>query len=175
MQNLGFGDQINGDVVLVQGDIGMPERCFDQGPLDFPAGGVFGVQDPPVAVSTFTRQVILVMIVAAELNAPVDQICHGLGAGFDNKLDDIRVGEIAACNHGVLDVGGKAVLVRKDCRNATLCQLRCSDVDITFGDQRYGAVISNLQGIGKPCDSGTDNQEICRYFHNLALTGQVLK
>jgi hypothetical protein len=45
------GNQIDRAILIVQGDIGMLAGAFLQRGLNRPAGGVSGVNDPPVAVA----------------------------------------------------------------------------------------------------------------------------
>src|SRR6185369_6458674 len=55
----GGSDQVDGDVVLVDLDIGvLADRCH-QGPLDLAAGDVLGVQDAPGAVPPLAGQVVV--------------------------------------------------------------------------------------------------------------------
>ncbi len=49
-----LGDQVDSDMMLIEGDVRMLKCCFDQSPFNFSPGGIFRVQNAPMAVSAFT-------------------------------------------------------------------------------------------------------------------------
>ncbi len=102
--DLGFGDQIDGDMVFVDGDVRVGLDGLHQGPFDLLAGLVLGVVDAALAVAAFPGQVVGLVLFAGEVDAPVDQVFDGRRAVFDHHADDLFVGKPGAGFHGVPDM-----------------------------------------------------------------------
>ncbi len=107
-----FGDQVNGDALLQQFDVGALAGLVEQGLEDCRASGIGGVDDAAVAVAAFTGQVKLEttvvtarVFITGERHPLVDQPLDGFTAVLDGEAHGVFVAQAAAGVEGVFDVG----------------------------------------------------------------------
>ncbi len=113
--DLGAGDQIDSDVILVNLDVGMLPRCHHQGPLDLASGDIFGMQDPAGAVAPLTGQVVFIAFGGGgEFNPPFNQIAYGVGPFLHHHSHHFFVTDTGPGHHGVLNMGVKGVFGGED-------------------------------------------------------------
>ncbi len=79
------GDQINGDVVLQQFEVGLFFRPCQQRIGDGMAGRIGGVNDAPCAVATFTGQMEMIRAVLSEGHTDINQPLNRGGGVFHGK------------------------------------------------------------------------------------------
>ncbi len=108
--HLGAGDQVYGNMVFVDRDIGVLAHRFHQGPFDLPAGDIFGMQDPAGAVAPFAGQVVGIALGGGgKLHPPLDQIADGGRTFLNHHPDDLFVTDVGPGRQGVLNMGIKGV------------------------------------------------------------------
>ena len=163
-RDLGFGYQVDGDVVFVDLDVGVFPRRGHQGPFDFAAGHVVGMENPPLAVSPFTGQVVAVAA-GGELYPPVDQVADDLRPFLDHHPHHVFVADAGAGHQGVFDMGIEGVLLGEDRCDATLGIVRGGFGDFPLGDHRDLAVFGRLQRKGETGDTAADDEKIAFNFH----------
>ncbi len=91
------GDQVHRVVVLEHVDVGALAHTRCQGALHLFAGGVRGVDDAAVGVSSLACQVIaprlLRLVVTGEADPLVEQPMDGVRAVLDDHLDHLAVAQ----------------------------------------------------------------------------------
>ena len=117
------GDQVDGDVVFQQGDVGMAPDLFRQRGLHRVAGGVGGVDDAAVAVAAFARQVVAGAIVGVpgERYALFDQPFDGGPAVFHDEAGGFFVAQPGAGDQRVAECAlrpSRRPPARRRCRPA---------------------------------------------------------
>ena len=167
--DLGGGDQVDGDVVFVDLYIGVLADRLHQGPLDFAAGDVLGMQDAPGAVAPFAGQVVVDPPVGGELDPPFDQVADGLRPFLHHHPDHILVADAGPGHQGVFDMGVEGVLVGKDRGDAALGVLGGRFGDITLGNDGDAAMVGCLEGKGETGNAAADHQKITFDPHDLIV------
>jgi len=163
--NLGFRDQIYGDMVFVDRDVRMSLDRFYQGPFDLFAGFVLGVVDASLAVTAFSGQVVGLVFFAGEVDAPFDQVFYGFRTIFDHHADNFIVGEPCPGFHGIFNVLVKRVIGIGYSSDATLSQPGCSCRDISLCNQRNLTTFCHCQGVAEAGDAAADYEEVRCYLH----------
>ena len=141
------GDQVDGDVVFQQGDIGVCPRLGGEGFLHRHAGGISGVDDAPVAVSAFLRQVVAGVGagIARERHALGDQPVERRSGVFDHMARGGRVAQSGSGGHGVLYVLGEGVFPREYRGDAALRLCARPFQQRFFGDDSDFSLVGELQ------------------------------
>ena len=166
LQHLRLGDEVDGDMVFVDGDVVVRQGRLDQGALDLAAGDVLGVQDAPLAVPPLAGEVVrLAARVLGELDPPLDQVGDHLGAVLNHTAHHLFVADAGAGHQGILDVGVEGVLGRGDRGDPPLRVVGGGLRYIAFGEQGNGPVGRRLQREGEPRDAATDHQKITLHLH----------
>ena len=108
------GDQVHGDMLLMEADPWAFAYPRLQGDGNGRPGGVCGMDDPPMAVSTLLREVIAFGggrgRVAGEGHPLVEQPADILRAMFDHRPDHLRIAQTGPGRQGILDMGFQRVL-----------------------------------------------------------------
>ena len=148
-------------MVFQHGDIRVLQDLFGERLLYGFAGGVGGVNDAPMAVSTFTRQMKPQRAVVfgegyATFNEPLD--------GFAAVLDDeARCGRIAQAGTGgkaVTDMRFNGIGRVKYCGDATLRPGRGRVAKRFFGHQCNPPVIGEAQGKRLAGQAAADHEDV---------------
>ena len=94
----------------------------EQGPHDFFARKVCGVQNAVVAVAPFQVQVELVVVGGGgcKLHAPFDQLLDGGGTALGKYVDRLFFAEASPCLQGICNVEFELVRFFGDCGNSSL-------------------------------------------------------
>ncbi len=122
-----FGDQVDGSALLEQFDVGSLDGLFQQGAKNGGTCGICSMNDPPMAMAAFTRQVKfkstfvgVCVIATSERHALIDQPLNRLAAVFDSETHSVFVAKAAACVQRVLNMRLHGVGVIQHCRNTAL-------------------------------------------------------
>ena len=97
-------NEINDDGVAVHRDALVSVDGVDEGPLDFLARCVLGVQDAPCAVPTFTDQVELPVFITLEVDAEVQKVADAVSRFADHGTNHRFIARSGSCGQGVHDV-----------------------------------------------------------------------
>ena len=96
-----LGDNLHGEVVLLDLDIGMVAHSLHQSALDLCARIVGMMQDTELRVSAFSVQVEVAILLFVEVDAPVHELSDLLRSVSDHLLHCFAVADIVACYQGV--------------------------------------------------------------------------
>jgi hypothetical protein len=118
------GDEVDGDVLLEQGDVRLgPHLCLE-GRGDRLSGRISGMDHASMGVSAFAGEVIAAgraaALVACELDALIEQPVDVVGATLDDMFDDPSVAESGSGLQGVLNMGLDRVRRVQNGRDAAL-------------------------------------------------------
>ena len=114
------GDEVDRDHVGHKGDVGVLRGSGFERLLDCKARSVGDVDDAPVAMPAFTRQVQRVAF-DRERYAQLDQMRDRARRGFDNMLDDVLVVQPCAGDHRIVDVRLETVAFVEHRGDPALC------------------------------------------------------
>lgn len=160
-------DEIDGVVILQQGNVGSIFDGFNEGGGNFTTGGVLGVEDAALGVATFLAEgkSVGVFLVFVKIGAPVDEFRNGFGSFLDDGADGVYVAEAGASIQSVGDVlfavvAEVAEIWRENGRNSSLGPSGVGLKDLSFGDDGNGAVLSGLDRERESGDAGADNEKI---------------
>ena len=99
-----LGKNFDGEMMFKDIDILVLTHSLDEACLNLGAGVVGMVKDTKLRVSPLAVEVKLAILVLVEIDTPLDEFFHTVGATFDHHLDGSRVAEPVAGDEGVLDV-----------------------------------------------------------------------
>ena len=159
----GVGDQIDGDVVFEQLDVGVFPDLLQQGPLHLPAGHILGVDDPVAGMSPFTAQIEgfrRSVGAPAEGNPPLDQFRDARRPFLDHQAHHLGMTEAGARCQGVLDVEIEGIAAVEDRSDTALGMVGIALHGLFFGDQGHPADLGGIKGKQKTGNPTADNQEI---------------
>ena len=164
----GMGDQIDGDMVLVNGDIFMGFGQTDQGLFDFPARQILGVNDAVVGMPAFPAEIKAVVNGrrrAGEFYAQGSQFPDRFRPFSDDRLHDRLVTKAVARRQGILNMRLKGVDFADDRRDTALGAVGAAVIHRFFGDNDHLAGFSRLKREFQPRDTASDDQKIRLDFH----------
>ncbi len=167
MLDFRLGYEIDADMVFVEGDVGVVFGGNNEGPLNFLAGHVLGMEDTALAMAAFTGQVVFVVFVPGKPDPPVNQIVYGSRPAFDNHPGDVGIGKPDAGPHGVLDMGVERIVLGDDGSNAALGEVGRRFRYAALGNNGNFADVGDLQCIRKTGYAAADNQKVRCLFHRL--------
>lgn len=155
------GDEVDGEVFLVKGDVEVFVSGFDEGFGDFPAGGVLGMEDASVAVASFSAEGE-VGTVFVEVDAAGDEFLDGFAGFGEDGAHCVFVAEAGPGIKGIGDVALHAVAFFseafwQDAGDATLGPGGVGFDGLAFGDYGDGAVLSCTDGEGEAGDTTADD------------------
>ena len=96
--------QVDGEVVLQHGDVGMALHLLDQRPFDFGAREVFVVEDAVLRVSAFAVELETSVGSLVEARTPGDEVGDELRCAANDQLDRFPVALPGAADERILDV-----------------------------------------------------------------------
>jgi hypothetical protein len=163
------GDQINGDVVFKNLDVGLGGDGGEQGPLDFAAGHVLGVEDAALGMAAFPPQIQLAFAVdfaLGELHPDFHQFGNARRPFLDDDADDVFVAQPGPGGQRITHMDFRGVLFAHDGGDAALGVIGVGLGAGFFGDNGDAPQRSDFQGEGKPGNPAAQNQEI-KVFHAL--------
>ena len=119
------------------------------------------MQDPSSAVPALSGQVVAgAPGLAAELDAPVDQLLHRVPPVREDVLHDLALGQPGARLERVVDVGVERVLGCPHRGDAPLGQRGVGLLGVGLAQHRDLAGPGEPQSGGQPGDAGSDHQEV---------------
>ena len=128
------GDQVNGNVVLQQLEVGLFFRTCQQRIGDGMAGRIGGVNDAPCAVATFAGQVKMIRAVLSKRHADINQPLDGGGGVFHGKAHAGFMTQTGTGDQGVLHVGLNTVVFIQHRRHAALSPACGACIQAVFAD-----------------------------------------
>ena len=164
------GDQVDGNVVFENLDVGLLGNGVQEGALDFASGYILGVQDAAFGMAAFASEVKLVAAVFAgclafgELHAHFDQFSDAGGAFFDDRADDVLPTEACAGGQGIPDMEREGILLAGDGGNAALGIVRIGFGAVFLGDDGHASVGGNLKRKSQSGNAAAKYEEV-KWFH----------
>ena len=158
--------QVDGEVVLQYGDVGVAAHLLDEGALDFGTREVLVVEDAVLGVSALAVEFKAAVGGLVEARAPGDEVGDELGGAANDQLDRFPVAFAGAADERVLDVlleGVGSVGHRAD---TALCVVGVAFVHFALGHEGDVPVGGGLQREAETCRAGTDNQKVG--FHKIS-------
>jgi hypothetical protein len=153
------GDEVDRAVVLEGGDARAPNRA-DQRALDLAPRQILRMDDPPLGVASFARQVIPRVVPAGEFGPELDQLPHALRTFADTDLDGLPAAKPRPGHQRVFDVLGEGVLVGEHARDAALGVLSVRLAQHALAEQRHAAELRRLARERQPRRAAAQYDEI---------------
>jgi hypothetical protein len=154
------GDEIDGQMVFEQSDIGVAANFIGQRGLHRTASGIRCMYDPSFAVSALAGQVVARIrgIVPGEgdplIDQPVDHLpslaCHETSNGF--------IAQTGACHQRIADMGFHRVVGIEHGSDAALCPCACAIHELALGQEGDLFVRRQMQGGGQGCQPAAYDQ-----------------
>ena len=158
---LAVGNQIHSHPAGFQVNIRPGLGLARQGGGNRVAGGIGGVDNPAMAMATFSGQVVVLsVILPGELHAGVDQPLDAFLAVFHGKADRVFVAQTAARVEGVLYVILYGIGIVQNRSDASLGPEGGARADIGFADDANPQVLRKIQRNGKAGSAAADDQNI---------------
>ena len=161
-------NEIDGDMVFKNGDVGAVFHAFNHYPFQFGSGDVAGVKHAALVVSAFAAEVEVVRIVGVaefaaggEFCTESDDFADRFGAGFNDSADSIFVAHSGTGSEGILNMFFKCIIVIHHAGNPALSTAAVAFVDGAFGE--YGdtaAALCQMPRGGKPRKTAADNDMV---------------
>ena len=168
-----LGDDVDGELPLLDFDIGVRTGGLEQAALYLLAGVVLVVQDAELRVSAFTMQVELVAFaVKVEVNAVLHQLADAVGGLADGHLHHLAVTDAVAGHQGVVDMLVETVRVVHHRSDAALGIARAAFAGVTFGEDAHLAVRGHLEGETEAGDTRAYHKKINFVTHNLTMSDE---
>lgn len=159
-----LGDQINGEVMFEDGDVGVATGLFQQGALDLPSGEVLVVEDAILGVASLPAQVIPLLSVLIEPGAPFDDLAHPVGAFIHHGLDGIDVAQAVTGIQGVGNVLVEGIFFQIPYGSYATLGVAGIALIINgfgqYGDRQVGSLAGHFGGQGETGHTGTDHQKV---------------
>ena len=162
-----FGDQVDGDALLQQLDVGALAGLIEQGLENRGPGGIGSVNDSAMAVAAFAGQVELKatvvaagMFIAGEGYTLVDQPLDGFPAVLDGEAHGVFVAQATAGVKGVFDVGLHGVCVVQHRSHAALGPEGRAVGQVAFAQNRYTQMAGQGQGQAQAGGAAADDEDI---------------
>jgi hypothetical protein len=161
------GDKIQGQIAFPKGNIREAADACQQRFLDSPARGIRHVDNPPVAMSTFSRQVVLLDPCGTgspgKIDSLIDQKGDTLLSPFHYHADDIPVAETSASIQSIFHMGREGVIFMQYHRDPSLGIPGIACIKIAFGKKRDLEIGRKVESEAQTCSPASDNQ----YIRNL--------
>ena len=147
--NAACGDEVDGVAVWQQFDIRVRLRAFDQHRLDRAPGGIGGMDDAPMRMAAFAREVVG-RIAAGGLAREGDterfQPVDALRAMLDGESDDVGVTETRPRIERIVDMGVEAVAAVQYSGDAALGVPGIAFRQRTLRQYGYARMLGGMQG-----------------------------
>ena len=117
---LGGGDEVNGDAVVQQADVGVLLNAAQQLGADFQTCGVLGVQNAALAVASFAAQVKLAIFFGVEIHTPVKQFFNGCRGFLHDGAHRLLIAQPGTGIQRICHMFLKGVVLVNHCGNAAL-------------------------------------------------------
>ncbi len=164
-----IADEVDGNHVLAQRDVGVRTRRLQQRGLHRPAGGVVDVDDAAVRMPALPRQVKRTLF-GIERHAEVDQPLDRLRRMFDDVFDRFDPIEPRAGDHRVADVILERVARIQHRRDAALRPGGGPGIERALRGYEHFRAFGQHQCGGQPRGTRTDDDDIKPLRHELATS-----
>ena len=156
------GDEIHGDLVFEDGDIGLLQDPGHQNAFHLLTGHIVGMNDAPAGMAALPGEIEVRGGVAGQIKMgpQIDQFLDAFRSRAHHQLHGILVTEAVARGQGVFDVQIEAVIRAEHGGDAALGLAGAGFHDAAFGDHVDGAMAGHLQGVAQAGQTGADDQKI---------------
>ena len=103
------------------------------------AGDVTGMEDSPLAVAAFARQIPRAVALLGEFNSPADEIGDALRSVLANRMHHIALAQPRTGNHRIARVLVETVKRIHHATDSALGEIRIAILQPSFGDNDYSA------------------------------------
>ena len=118
-----LGDNLHGEMVLLDGDVGTVAHCLHQSALYLGSCIILVMQDTKLRVTAFAMEVELTVLLPVEVHTPLHQFTYLPWRILHHQLHCFGVADIVAGYHRVLDVLVEIVELQVCHRShSTLCE-----------------------------------------------------
>ena len=153
-----LGDEVDGELVFFQLDIGVVVDCLQESAFDFGTGIILVVQDAELGVSALTVEVEAVAGTAfVEVYAILDKFADAVGCFADGHFHHLAVADAVARDEGVLDVFVETVAIVHNGGDATLCIAGGAFCGLALAEDTHLAIGGHLQGVAQACNARPDD------------------
>lgn len=119
-------------------------------------------------MTAFAVQVELALLVAVEIDAPLNELLNLFRGILDNKFDRLGVAQPIAGHHGVVYMFFEIIYFEVgDTRNAALRQVGVGFLKFTLANQRNFARMSYFECKTHAGNARADDEKIILPLHNL--------
>ncbi len=160
-----LGDEVDGEVELVELDVSVGARGREEGALDLAAGHVGGVDDPVRRVPALAPEVEVAVGRAVEVGAEPHQLADPLRPFGDDDPHDLLVAQPGPGDERVADVVLEGVGRGHHRRDPALRVVRVRLGRRLFRDDGDRAVLGGAEGEREPGDAAADDEEIEAFSH----------
>jgi hypothetical protein len=158
-------EQVDGEKMFAEGDVGMQLDSGQEGTFDFPARSILGVEDAAFGVAALAAKAEGAVFAAVEPGAIVNKLLHTQGAIFDDHAHHFLIAKAIARVERVGNMGFEGVHVGNHGGDATLRILGIALVFVALGDDEHLAQLRRLERKRQSGHAGTDHQKICANVH----------
>ncbi len=165
-----LGDDLHGEVVFEDGDVGVAPDGSHQAALDLEARVVLVVEDAKLGVAALAMEVKRAILFLVEVDTPFHEILDGCRSVFHHMFHGGGVGDPVACHHGVVDVLVEVVHGEIGDRGyAALCLGGVGLVEGALADDgdRTLMGIGNFESKAHTGHATADDEEIVMIYHVL--------
>ena len=144
-----LGDEVDGELVFLEFDIGMVGDSLQETALDFGTGVVFMVQDAEFAVPSFAVEVEASATVLVEVDAVLHKLLDTFGSFANGHLHHFAVADAVAGDEGVLDMFVETVVIVHHGGDSPLGIFGGAFGGVGLGEDAHLAVVGDFQGIAQ--------------------------
>ena len=159
---------LNGEMIFDNCNIGMPLYGSDKTVLYFGAGIVFVVENAEFRVPSFAVQVELAFFIFIKIHSPVDERFNLCGSFAYDFFYGGAIAYPVTGNHRIFYVFIEIVYQQIGDRGySSLCKIGVGFFQTAFTDKGYFSFVCHFQGKTHSGNTGTDDEEIELFNHNL--------
>jgi hypothetical protein len=162
-----LGQQIDGEVVLQNGDILMLANSLNEGTLDLGTRQVLMVKDAVLGVTTLTVQIKATILSLVETHTPTYKFCCRLGSLTHNDLHSLAIAATGAANKRIFDMLLEGIGLVGNRADSSLCIVSITLDKFTLCNYGNVSVLCGLQSKAQTGRAGADNQKIG--LHNISI------
>ena len=170
LKSLGFGDQINRDVVRQNADprarLNLLKQCF----LDREAGQVIRMKNPALSMAAFAVQVEMLRINFRESDSELDELAHARRTLAHAEVDRVFMAKSCTGSERIFLMLLEAVVIGPDRGDSALSVTgRALGRLVLADEQDAGAPRGELQCRAQARDAGSENQNLrfsLRFHHS---------
>ena len=164
-----LGDDLHGEVVLLDLDVRITAHGLHQSTLDFGTRVVGMMEDAELGMSALAVQVEGAIFLLVEVHTPADEFLDLLRSLAHHLFDGGTVGDVVAGYHRVLDMLIEVVEFEvRHGGHATLGERGVRLVERGLTDHTDTALVGtgHFQGVAHACHACTDHEKVVLVNHN---------